>query len=74
MNTEDLERMKVVQNERLTADPRAPNSNYKPFDVPIGKASDFPDDKEGNKKIHEKLKDIKRQYNPAGKGYGIGDM
>lgn len=54
-------------------DPRAPGSNYLPFDEKIGKASDYPDTKEGRKKMFDKLKEIRVKHNPAGKGYGLGD-
>jgi len=54
-------------------DPRAPGSNYLPFDVKIGKAKDYPDTKEGRKKMFDKLKKVRSDYNPAGKGYGLGD-
>lgn len=54
-------------------DPRAEDSGYLPFDVKIGKAKDFPDTKEGRKKILDALRPIREKYNPAGKGYGIGD-
>lgn len=53
-------------------DPRAPKSNYLPFDVKVGKALDYPDTPEGRKNLLDKTKPVRRKYNP-GKGYGIGD-
>jgi hypothetical protein len=54
-------------------DPRAKDSNYLPFDVKVGKVGDFPDTKEGRKKMFDALKPIRDKYNPVGKGYGMGD-
>jgi hypothetical protein len=52
-------------------DPRTPGSNYLPFDVKIGPAKDYPDTKVGRSKMFEKLKEIRKTYNPN-KGYGLG--
>ena len=55
-------------------DPRAKDSNYLPFDVPVGKASDYPDTKDGRGKMLDKLKKIRIKNNPVGKGYGLEDL
>ncbi len=65
---------KLVSSIPRGIDPRAPGSNYLPFDEKIGKAKDFPDTKKGRDKMFDKLKDIRVKYNPAGKGYGLGDI
>lgn len=59
---------------KTLVDPRAEDSNYMPFDVKVGKATDFPDTPEGRKKMFETLRSIRKEKNPAGKGYGIGDI
>ncbi len=71
---------KLKRKEELIAsipkgiDPRAPGSNYLPFDEKIGKAEDFLDTKKGRGEMFNKLKKIRVKYNPTGKGYGLGDM
>jgi hypothetical protein len=65
---------KLIASVPRGIDPRAPGSNYLPFDEKIGKAKDFPDTKKGRDKMFDKLKDIRVKYNPAGKGYGLGDI
>ena len=59
-------------SKEINIDPRAPKSNYLPFDVKIGLAKNFPDTKEGRTKMFDKLKEVRKQYNPANRGYGLG--
>jgi len=53
--------------EPSVPDPRAPGSNYLPFDVKVGKASQV-----GNKQIFNKLKEIRSTQNPMNPGFGLG--
>jgi hypothetical protein len=48
-----------------TVDNRAPESNYLPFDEKIGKVSDYPDTKDGRKKMFKKLLELRKKYNPV---------
>lgn len=58
-------------NTSPLSDPRAEDSNYLPFDIPIGKAKDYPDTPEGRKKMFNVLKMIRKDNNPNN-GFGIG--